>query len=186
MNLLWKVQISLQQKLALAGIFSLTVFIMIVAIVRVVVISSASEQPDQTWLYMWSSIEQTVGMSFESLEIPIILCTFENNAALCTTAIVIACLASSRALFTKTDPSSRQASYQPKVTSRRHLFGSKESQPSVVHQDIARQPYAAIHTGVDTPPEAFVLKQPFEPTKEDFALNEVHIRHDVHVATSPV
>ena len=46
--------------MALGGIFSITVFIMLFAIVRVVVVSSYSHQPDQTWLYMWSNIEQAV------------------------------------------------------------------------------------------------------------------------------
>ena len=58
--MLWKVQISLRQKLGLAAIFSITVIIMIFAIIRVVLVSSLSQQPDQTWLYMWSAIEQTV------------------------------------------------------------------------------------------------------------------------------
>ncbi|KAL9594377.1 MAG: hypothetical protein Q9219_007071 [cf. Caloplaca sp. 3 TL-2023] len=72
-NMLWKVKISLRQKLALGGIFSITVVIMVFAIIRVVVVSNFSQTPDQTWLYMWSSVEQTV----------------------------FACLASFRALFTK-------------------------------------------------------------------------------------
>ena len=58
--MLWKVQITLRQKLALGGVFSLTIFIMIFAIIRVVVVSGNSHQPDQTWLYLWTSIEQTV------------------------------------------------------------------------------------------------------------------------------
>ena len=34
---------------------------MVFAIIRVVVVSTFSEQLlDQTWLYMWSSVEQTV------------------------------------------------------------------------------------------------------------------------------
>ena len=53
-NLLWKVQISLRKKLALAVEFSITIIIMVFAINRVVVVSSFSRQLDQTWLYMWS------------------------------------------------------------------------------------------------------------------------------------
>lgn len=60
-SMLWKVQISLRQKLVLAGIFSLTVFIMVFAIIRVAVLSSSNNIRDQTWLYLWSAIEQTVG-----------------------------------------------------------------------------------------------------------------------------
>lgn len=59
-KLLWNVQISLRKKVALAGVFSITLIIMVFAIIRVVVVSSFSHQLDQTWLYMWSSIEQTV------------------------------------------------------------------------------------------------------------------------------
>ena len=33
---------------------------MVFAIIRVVVVTSYSQLPDQTWLYMWSSIEQAV------------------------------------------------------------------------------------------------------------------------------
>ena len=51
----------LRQKLGLAGIFSLTVFIMIVAIVRATVVRADGEQTDQTWLYTWHNVEQIVG-----------------------------------------------------------------------------------------------------------------------------
>ena len=60
-SLLWKVRIGLRQKLVLLGLFSLTIVIIIFAIVRVAVITSHSYRPDQTWLYMWSLIEQAVG-----------------------------------------------------------------------------------------------------------------------------
>lgn len=60
-SLLWKVQITFRQKVALAGIFSLAVITMSFAIIRVTVISTLTEQPDVSELYMWSSIEQTVG-----------------------------------------------------------------------------------------------------------------------------
>lgn len=60
--MLWRVRISLRRKLGLAGIFSLTVFIMIIAIVRVTVMYGHRAQADGTWLWTWSSIEVTVGM----------------------------------------------------------------------------------------------------------------------------
>ena len=62
-SLLWKVKISLRQKVALMSIFSVTVIIMIFAIVRVAMVESWSNEPDESWLYLWSSIEQTVCMS---------------------------------------------------------------------------------------------------------------------------
>ena len=58
--MLWKVRLSIRKKFALGGIFSITVIIMVFAIIRVVVVSSYSQQPDQSWLYLWSSIEQAV------------------------------------------------------------------------------------------------------------------------------
>jgi hypothetical protein len=59
--MLWKVQISLRQKIALAGIFSITFLIMLFAVIRVVVVSTANMQAEQSWFYTWSCIEHTVG-----------------------------------------------------------------------------------------------------------------------------
>ncbi|KAL9002678.1 MAG: hypothetical protein Q9188_004404 [Gyalolechia gomerana] len=74
-GMLWKVQMSLRKKLALVGIFSLAVITTIFAIVRVTSISALTHQPETSWSYMWSSIEVCV-------------------------AIIVACLASFRSLFT--------------------------------------------------------------------------------------
>lgn len=71
LNMLWRVQISLRRKLGLAGIFSLTVFIMIIAIIRVTIMYGDREQADGTWLWTWSSVEQTVGMWFQKLFLPV-------------------------------------------------------------------------------------------------------------------
>ena len=61
LHMLWKVQISLRQKIMLGGIFSLTVFIIVIAIVRVgVLLNSSSGSADGSWLYLWSSVEQTI------------------------------------------------------------------------------------------------------------------------------
>ena len=61
--LLWNVRMPLGQKLALLGIFSLTIFVMIVSIVRVAVTrTSATIQADQTWLFLWAHVEMGVGM----------------------------------------------------------------------------------------------------------------------------
>lgn len=71
-SLLWKVQITLRQKVALAGIFSLAIITISFAIIRVTVISVLTEQPDVSWLYMWSFVEQTVG-GFSPAWIPLAL-----------------------------------------------------------------------------------------------------------------
>lgn len=175
----------LRRKLALAGIFSLTVFVMIFAIVRVVVISSYSPQPDATWLITWNFVEQTIGMLFE-VRSSVEILTYETNIQLSTIAITIACLASYRALFTRTDSPSRSPGYQRKMTSRRHIFRSIEHKLPIDHGDTWHPPYTAIHTGVDPLPEAFLLKQLFESGPEEFAFNQIHVRHDINVATSSV
>jgi hypothetical protein len=59
--MLWNVRISLRKKLALIGIFSLTVIVIVFAIVRVAVVTSYTKQSDVTWLYVWSNIEMSVG-----------------------------------------------------------------------------------------------------------------------------
>lgn len=62
LSLLWNLRIGLRQKLGLAGIFSLTVVIMIQSIIRVAVLGSGS-QFDLTWSWTWGTIELTVGES---------------------------------------------------------------------------------------------------------------------------
>lgn len=89
-GLLWTVQMSLRKKLALMGIFSLAVITTIFAIVRITSVSKTTHHVDASWLYMWNSIEVSV-------------------------AIIVACLASFRSLFTdrKTripDPNQRSTS----------------------------------------------------------------------------
>jgi hypothetical protein len=65
--MLWNVRISLRKKLALIGIFSLTVIVIVFAIVRVAVVTSYTKQSDITWLYVWSNIEMSVGKCFTRL-----------------------------------------------------------------------------------------------------------------------
>lgn len=59
-QMLWKVQIGIRQKIILASIFSLTIFIIVVAIVRISFILQNLGQSDATWLHVWTSIEQTM------------------------------------------------------------------------------------------------------------------------------
>jgi len=74
-RMLWKVHIRFVQKLKLAGIFCLVMITITIAIIRFAVVSKL-EQPEQSWLYFWNTIETAI-------------------------AIIIACLASFRALFRK-------------------------------------------------------------------------------------
>lgn len=66
--MLWRVRISWRKKLALIGLFSLTVIVVVFSIVRVAVVTTHKTQADITWditwLYMWSSIEMAVCKCF--------------------------------------------------------------------------------------------------------------------------
>ena len=61
-KLLWKVQISNRYKLALIGLFSLTIFVMIVAVIRVVLATGSGGGLDSSWWYTWSPIEHGTGL----------------------------------------------------------------------------------------------------------------------------
>ncbi|KAE8413509.1 hypothetical protein BDV36DRAFT_28382 [Aspergillus pseudocaelatus] len=72
--ILWNTHISLRKKLILFSVFSATILIMVVAIIRVVVNNSLNSSVDIGWLYFWSFVEMGTG-------------------------IIIACIASFRQLF---------------------------------------------------------------------------------------
>lgn len=59
--MLWRVQIRLRQKLALAAIFCLVAITMAISIIRFAVVMQFSSQPEQTWLYFWNGVENTIG-----------------------------------------------------------------------------------------------------------------------------
>jgi hypothetical protein len=60
-NILWTIRISLLKKLALSGIFSVTIFVIAVSIVRVVV-STRGNAIDMSLVTLWGAIELSVGM----------------------------------------------------------------------------------------------------------------------------
>lgn len=102
--MLVKVRINMRQKLALAVIFSLVVITMVFAIVRVATLDSLTERPEQTWMYMWSGIENTV-------------------------AIIIVCLTSYRSIFTRQELPSHNLKQD--ITPRERLLpGSRAFQKS--------------------------------------------------------
>lgn len=59
--MLWDVRIQLRKKLALIAIFSVTIVVMVVSIIRVTVVHSVNENVDISWLYFWSNIEMATG-----------------------------------------------------------------------------------------------------------------------------
>ncbi|MCJ1259438.1 hypothetical protein MMC24_007275 [Lignoscripta atroalba] len=60
LRLLWGLQITTRQKLALAGIFSLGLVIIVFAIVRVIETSASTHHVDPIWLALWSMVEASV------------------------------------------------------------------------------------------------------------------------------
>ena len=60
----------MRKKLALGGIFSLSLFVMIASIVRVVGTTSGSQNDDQTWMWAWAGIEMGVGALQGACQIP--------------------------------------------------------------------------------------------------------------------
>ena len=118
---------SARKNAALICIFSLTVITTVFAIVRVTVISSLTRQPDTSWAYMWSSIEQCIGKRSSPPS--------NRNCVTCTSmglsfhpAIVVACLASFRNLFTQQGSRLREPKYSIQDASRNlFLRGTKRT-----------------------------------------------------------
>ncbi|KAF2846616.1 hypothetical protein T440DRAFT_432288 [Plenodomus tracheiphilus IPT5] len=72
--ILWNTRVPLRRKLVLVGIFSVTVIVMVVSVIRVRVVNSKTQNSEIAWLIFWSYIENG-------------------------TAIMISCVASFRQLF---------------------------------------------------------------------------------------
>ena len=62
-----RVRLPLSQKLALGGIFSLGVIIMVFAVIRIVVTNRDNTHPEVSWLNLWSQIEASVAVIISSL-----------------------------------------------------------------------------------------------------------------------
>lgn len=67
---LWNTRISLRKKLVLLGMFSMTVVIMISAIIRVAVGMKYDRQINIDWLCFWSFVEVDIGMLHRSSIFP--------------------------------------------------------------------------------------------------------------------
>ena len=101
--MLWNVRLPLRQKLLLMTIFSLTVIVMIVSIIRVADVGSSTQQPDISWVYFWSNIEMSTGQSFRSW-----MNSSKFTKAILCPAIVIACISSFRQVFVNAHNRRRQ------------------------------------------------------------------------------
>ncbi|KAL8993148.1 MAG: hypothetical protein Q9169_006569 [Polycauliona sp. 2 TL-2023] len=116
-SMLKGVQMRWDRKAALGGIFSLVVITMIFAIVRVSLVGGNDRtQPDSSWLYLWSAIEASI-------------------------AIIVACLATFRNLFSR--ESSRQQVEKPVAPGSPNKFlrgGGRRIKMSDVLDSLASKP----------------------------------------------
>ncbi|KAH9905727.1 hypothetical protein F4778DRAFT_802192 [Xylariomycetidae sp. FL2044] len=138
-TMLWRVRIPWEKKLALAGLFSLVIITMVFSIVRVTVVSALTRQPDISWLYFWSSVEQCV-------------------------AISVACLSAFPRLFQQ--PSRNQKpQYTPSDTYRSIMRRIKSRQHDGATTELSTYPggdgYGYIRTGDNTSDH---FPAPLEPT----------------------
>ncbi|MCJ1273487.1 hypothetical protein MMC21_001279 [Puttea exsequens] len=62
-----RVQLPWTQKLALGGIFSLGIIVILFAIIRIVVTNQHDSHPEVSWLNLWSQIEASVAVIISSL-----------------------------------------------------------------------------------------------------------------------
>ncbi|MCJ1431731.1 hypothetical protein MMC27_001086 [Xylographa pallens] len=182
-NILWNIQINLRKKLALVGICSLTVFVIFVAIIRVVV-STKDDALDLTWLILWGGVESSVGQSF----IPVLSTgdpLREGANCFLHTAIIIACLASFRALYTRSEnsagSSNRQVRNKPSGT-----YGQIHDKAALHQRQISDTLPLHQQTMLSTviTSEAF---KPFHFSSSEAALyddmpasKEVFVSHDLH------
>lgn len=102
-SILWNVRLTTRRRLALASAFALAVITMAISIVRASVLvgvassNGTSKHIESTWLHSWDFIESCVGQYLSCPSFVPQALTSRNSA------ILVACLASFRALFTAKD-----------------------------------------------------------------------------------
>lgn len=69
MILLWRVQISLRQKLVLASVLCLSVVLIIISIIKVAAVNTINGQIDSSWGIFWLQAEASVAVIVVSLAV---------------------------------------------------------------------------------------------------------------------
>lgn len=114
-NIVWKARVPLKKKIALAGICSLTAFMMVCAIIRVAG-DTKGKSTDLTWFLVWNAAEMTVGtlpFRFNTRSsVPAITTKHSDNLILL--AIIVACIASFRSLYTKAKNTKKYEQQSPR------------------------------------------------------------------------
>lgn len=82
MLILWKTRITFTKKLILLSVFSVTIIVMAIAIIRVVVNTSLDEPVDISWLYLWSFIEMGTGTLNHHIEHPVFITKLSSAISL--------------------------------------------------------------------------------------------------------
>jgi hypothetical protein len=123
-SVVWSIRVGLGRKILLGAIFSLVVITMTFAIVRVTVVSEGytttqqggHQQAEISWLYFWSFIEFAVGM-----------CSYHHiyKHVLNHIAVIVASLASFRALFVKKNRELEAEEAQKREMLQREAANSK-------------------------------------------------------------
>lgn len=173
-RMLWNVRISWRRKLALMVIFSLTIIVTVVSIVRIALISSKNKTEDISWLYMWSNVEM-------------ITCTFSHSCLImfslsltCNpfTATIVACLASFRQLFIKSENSGhiQEGSYLPLWT-KNLLATLRSSKPAS---------FLVSGNSYTRPNFRRGIPSTHDSTEQIVSLDTVHIGHKASVSSYSV
>lgn len=66
-GLLWKVKIDLRRKLIIGAVLCLSIFMIIIAVVRIAFATSPSGSTDNVWLFFWQIMEATIGVLMVSI-----------------------------------------------------------------------------------------------------------------------
>lgn len=159
---------------------------MVFAIVRVAVISSHSYEPDQSWLYLWSSIEQTISVLPHAIHYS----PHESNTLILYLAIMVACLASFRALFVKQNTSAHRgnAPYPTGSGSRRGLLGTKglksffSTKERLPDHDPSKQDSFGTKGTHTTHTRA---TRPSESDEPIISLHDIHLRREFEAISYP-
>ena len=170
----WHVQVPLRQKLMLLGLFSLTVIVMIVAIIRVTIVNSSHKNADISWLFFWSNIEMATCKSscrsFDQLRPTI-------DQSVLPKAVIIACLASFRQLFVDINSPQAHAAHS-RSTSRGGLlsyfqFWGRSSTRLYSHKKWPKN--SSEHND---------SSKPTESQTHIFPLDSILVRHNVAVSSA--
>ena len=186
-TLLWKVQMKWRRKAALAGIFSLVIITMIFAMVRTIVAVTSLARQQNLWVNLWSAVEADVGKrdhAFVRLYI-----NFSSNMVY--VAIIVACLASFRNLFSRENARRHPKPFISPNRSNLILRGSApRSKIKRLMDTLAsteEEPHSSYQVQIDGGIDVQSTNKFHQDSSDDITLSDrVHIRQDFDVVREPV